>query len=376
MTGQHPAAAEVRRVLRDNGHAVPDRGKLSDDSYELYDDIIAGSAGVTDDDFGPDDDVSRETGSQPVEPEQTPRAVKPEPIRSRARRRLFGTGRTAGRRKPRGSSKGKGGAVRDRLPVAPLLERAWMEIAHMARAMPPVQRIMACQAPMAGVILEDAARDTVTDRIFLQPVARQEERLEAVNAMVGSVAWTAMIYRFGSVELEQARDAKGRDLVDPTGAPVLRPVIDPATGKPAYDDRTRIMIGGLRLSLMSMFKISQRNAEEIQAKAEELNELSDQADKLIAWILAPPDPAKRFADVQREARDVTTSFFYRGPGSDVSRETGPEPAPSPVPAVGAVVAVPEPGVPHPDPRTMQFIPPDPRVASQVVPRPPVPPGFT
>jgi hypothetical protein len=367
MTGQHPDAAEVRRVLRDNGHPVPGRGKLSNDSYELYEDIMAGSAGVTDDDFGPDGDVSRETGPA-VEPERTPGRIKPEPIGDRARRRLFGTGRT-GKRKTR-SRGSKGGAVRDRLPVAPLLERAWMEIAHMARAMPPVQRIMACQAPMAGVILEDAARDTVTDRIFLQPVARQEERLEAVNAMLGSVMWTAAIYKFGAVELEQARDEKGRDLVDKTGAPILRPVTDPATGKPAYDDRTRIMIGGLRLSLMSMFKISQRNAEEIQAKAEELNELSDQADKLIAWILAPPDPAKRFADVQREARDVTTSFFYRGPGADVSRETGPEPAPSPVPAVGAVVAVPEPGVPHPDPRTMQFVPPDPRVASQVVPRPP------
>jgi hypothetical protein len=375
MTGQHPAAAEVRRVLRDNGHAVSDRGKLSDDAYELYEDIMAGTAGVTDDDFGPDPDVSRETGPEPVEPERTPGRIKTEPIRSRARRRLFGTGRTKSR-KSRGRGSGKGGAVRDRLPVAPLLERAWMEIAHMARAMPPVQRIMACQAPMAGVILEDAARDTVTDRIFLQPLARQEERLEAVNAMLGSVMWTAAIYKFGAVELEQARDEKGRDLVDATGAPILRPVTDPATGKPAYDDRTRIMIGGLRLSLMSMFKISQRNAEEIQAKAEELNELSDQADTLIGWILAPPDPAKRFADVQREARDVTTSFFYRGPGADVSRETGPEPAPSPVPAVGAVVAIPEPGVPHPDPRTMQFIPPDPRVASQVVPRPPVPHGFT
>jgi hypothetical protein len=378
MTGQHDAA-EIRRVLRENNIDVSDRGKISQDKIDQYEQI---TGAVTDGDFGPDGDggdVSRETddGGEPLQPERVPGKIQGEPATARARR-IWNRRNPKGKRKParRRSGSTASRAAADRLPVGALLERMWLEFAHAARNLPPLQKVLVAQAPMIGTVLEDATRDTIADRALLQPFARQEDRLEKVNATIGTALWVTMITRWGAVELEQAADDRGRALVDSTGAPIMTPVINPDTGRPLYDDRTKIMIGGLRLSVMSWLRISQASAAEIQARASELTELSDQADKLIEWFLAPPEPGQRFRDMQREARQYANEHIYHAaPAPDVSRETGPGPAPSPAPATpgGQLVPVVSP-LPSPDARTMRFVPPDKSFPSQVVPPAPMPQG--
>jgi hypothetical protein len=56
----------------------------------------------------------------------------------------------------------------------------------------PVVKMMSFQAPVAGAIFEDVARDTIADRI-LQPVARMAESGGAVGALIGAPMLTAVI---------------------------------------------------------------------------------------------------------------------------------------------------------------------------------------
>jgi hypothetical protein len=397
-------AAEMRRVLKEHGHEIGDRGKLSADHEAAYERIVAGhrpgpasmfpaaaeyDAGVTEADFaepdGPEDYPAPGPGPGPgpggdggqgdeLEAERTPRAAPRQPrpgLRERAER-----ARGRGRRKARASAARKRTA--DRIPTGPFIERAWTELAQAARKIPPMQRVMAAQAPMVGVVLGDAARDTFVEPM-LQWAARGEERLEAVNGVFGPLLWTGLILRFGGFEVEQVmRD--GQPVIDQDGNPLVRPVMDPETGQPDWNDQTRVMLGGLRMSLMSWIRISQRHAAEIIARAEEMEELGAQADALIAFILAPPQPRQSFRDMAREARQ-RAGVFVQGeaegepegwPGDPRGAHHDDTPAPAPAAAGQAPGAAPDLGS-HPyglqmDPRTLGFMPPDEYTTSQVVPR--------
>jgi hypothetical protein len=386
-------AAEVRRVLKLHGHEVPERGKLSAANTGIYEQIIAEdgdySGGVTTADFGLADPLidmaDIETGpagagdpAEEVTAERTPRGAGPRPA-ARARSLLQRGGDRGGGRRARPK---RARTRHDWMPTGPVIERMWGELAWSARRLPPIQRIMAAQAPMVGVVLQDTARDTIFDRGLLQPIARGEEKLEAVNAVFGPLLWTTAIVRFGGFDVEPVLGGGGAPLLQ-DGQPVMRPVIDPHTGMPAWNDQTRVMIGGLRFSLMSWLRVGQRHAEEIIARAEELDELGDQADALIAFILSPPRPGQSFKDMQREARQRAGVFLHdeatgepEDPG-DAGGAAMPEPATPGHPArVAAALAVRDPGSfpygPAPDPRTLGFLPPDPHTASQVVPRAPMP----
>lgn len=384
--------AEIRRVLKEHGHDVPDKGKLSDANKALYADIKAGGSyegGVTLSDFdGADDpaplpgmeDISVPPGALGQDPpryaedqapeldaERTPRGAS-----AGGARGLLGRARRPGRRARGGGggkSRPKAKKPSEWVPTGPVVERFWGEMAWSMRKMPPLQRIMAAQAPMVGVTLQDATRDTFVDRIVMQRLARGEDRIEAVNAVFGPLFWTTMIIRFGGTELAPVLDAEtGMPVMTPAG-PLVQPMRD-EHGAPVWNDQTKVMIGGLRLGLMSWLRVGQRRAEEIIARAEELDELGDQADALIAYILSPPKPGQSFRDMQAEAR-AAAGFYNGGPAAPA--EGGASTASEPAPAVpGAAVAVvprgEHPYPPTPDPRTLSFLPPDPRMASQVVPR--------
>lgn len=402
-------AAEIRRVLKDAGlDGVGDRGKLSAEHIAEYQRIIASQqrpglfplpdragqydGGVTEADFalgegdgGPEladieidpAELGGELGHQGDElaEERPPRAAaRPSPARSFLSRGQRASGQ--GRRKAKAKAKARPRRAADQIPTGPFIERAWTELAQAARRIPPIQRVMAAQAPMVGVVLGDAAHGTFVDPM-LQWAARGEERLEAVNGVFGPLLWTGMIMRFGGFEVEQVMH-EGKPVVDENGQPVVKPVMDPVTGQPDWNDQTRVMLGGLRMSLMSWIRISQRNAAEIIARAEEMEELGAQADALIAFILAPGNPRQSFRDMQREARQRVGVFLGdeatgddRGDGG----RQGGEPVPDPVPAAPgqAPGAAPDlAGHPYPDmrmdPRTLGFQPPDSYVTSQVVPR--------
>lgn len=427
MSGDGYDPAEVRRVLLARNSTVPvkDRGRLSDAAIAEYDRLMAEEGapddaymgGVTRDDFdGPDDpagfvdelddqgdetipsDVrvtfgipdgyeavrSRDGIGGPERPrEQVPRSAVPS-ARARARslwaRRPSTDSQAGGRARSRGQRKRRARPRHEWVPTAPMIERMWAELAMNVRRLPPLQRVLACQAPMAGMILQDVTNGTIVDRL-LQPLARGEERLEGAHAMLGPPMWTALITRFGGVEVKPVFKDGQPVMVD--GRPLVEPQTDPDTGEPIWNDPTRVMIGGLRMSLMSWLRISARHAEEIIAHAEELDELGAQADMLIRFILQPPVEGQTFSQMQREARDVTRDFLRSTrPQSPPPSSQAPaaedlgsaaDPAPA-TPGHGADVArgLGWPPGAEPDARTFAFTPPDPRIASQVAPRAPMP----
>lgn len=394
-------AAEIRGYLKGRGIDVPDRGKLSEEHKATYErlaaegqhDSLFPASGdyeghVTEADFGPLAADDLEAAGVTIDPgalagelggqaEELEAERPPRPAAGQARPRLVMPGRGRRRGKPRPVTKKAAPGKRraERVPTGPFIERAWTELAQAARKIPPIQRVMAAQAPMVGVVLGDAARGLPVVDPVLQWAARGEDRLEAVNGVFGPILWTGLILRYGGFDVEPlVKD--GKPVIGQDGQPVVRPVIDPATGQPAWNDGTRVMIGGLRMSLMSWIRISQRHAEEIIARAEEQEHLGAQADALIAFILAPPDPRRDFHDMAREARQRVGVFLRdeaTGQPDDDGGQAGEFVPGGPAPAAAGQAPGTVPGThPYPeapaDVRLMGFVPPDPTVASQVVPR--------
>lgn len=328
--------AEARRVLRAAGHEVHTRGPLSDEQWAEYG-RLTGSAesyegGASAADFGqagadedriPDvaqgGDAGAAAGSM-LEAEAIPRPVGGQRQARRAKGKGPARARAAqvwGGRKP-GAPRRR--TPRDRgpwVPTAGVIESVWSQLAWAARPIPPIQKVLAAQAPMAGVALEDVTRGTFIDRVALQPAARARGKAEAVNAMLGPPLWTAAIAMFGGmVTRPQAR---------PDGVIVQVPVTDDA-GQIIWDDKTSMMIGGLRFSLMSWLKIGQRHSAEIIQQADELAALGREADELIAWILAPPEPGQTPREAEAEARARGASFGQgpRGPESHANGTAAPD----------------------------------------------------
>lgn len=77
---------------------------------------------------------------------------------------------------------------------------AWQGVAGVLTsiagpAYAPVGIMMSFQAPVAGAVLEDAARDTVADRV-LQPVARLVQPGGQIGALLGAPLATAVVCRY------------------------------------------------------------------------------------------------------------------------------------------------------------------------------------
>jgi len=302
-------AAAKRALLRDNGIEVPDRGRLSAEHEATYERLAGGAVGG---DFGDDgqgdDDDDDESGPPPAD-EQVPRGRNSRaPGQGRAAatsaaRGLWGRAKKA----TQAGKKATSGKKHAWVGTADVIEHFWSQLAWASRPMPPLQKILAAQAPTAGIVLQDALRDTVVDRVVLQPAARLEDTLQAVNAMAGPPIWVLGIAAFGGA----ATDPQ-------TGMPLIG-----ADGEFIYDDRTRMMVGGLRFSLMSWLKIADKKADEIKAGAEELTRLGDEADELIRWILAPPAQGQSARDVEKEAGERAAAFIA---GGQPDRPAPPEPA--------------------------------------------------
>ena len=314
MSDDDPAV--IRAALREHGIEVTARGRLRPEHIAAYQNLSGGGydAGVTAGDFDdapPGDDGD---GPGPDMTEATPRPGRGQRGTRKTEARARGRGMF---RRARGAGKPKAGAKKHKwVGTADVIEHFWSQLAWSARPIPPLQKILAAQAPMAGVILQDALRDTAIDRLALQPAARLEDRLQAVNAMVGPPAWVMMITAFGGA----VTDAEGNPVFDEDGNYV-------------FDNRTQPLVGGLRFSLMSWLKIGGKKAAEIQASSEELIALGDEADELIRWILAPPDRGQSPRDAEKEATRRGAAFVAAGQ----QREPGPPPASSafaPAPTVG------------------------------------------
>lgn len=78
------------------------------------------------------------------------------------------------------------GSRKRRLSLEDLGSTVWQGIAYIAGrgGQVPVQRVLKLQAPVAGVVIEDALRNTVADRV-LQPLARMNASCKDLSSLLG-----------------------------------------------------------------------------------------------------------------------------------------------------------------------------------------------
>lgn len=266
---------DVREWLREQGETVPDRGPIPVRGRQMYDEAH-GTPGA--DDYPDSTTADGPPAGGPEKPpaataagEQRPRKVRPRPAPVRGLRRFWeGSG-----------GRGKGGKKRpqrDRMPVTGFVEGMYGQLAWSLGGIPPLQKLLYLQAPFAGTVAEANVRDTVADQV-MQPLVRGEQAFKAVNGLVTPPVALMMILTKGR---------RGED------------------GEP--DQATQAMIGMLRFGLMAMLESTEQQIDQVIARGEELKARGDQADQLIAWLLAPvteaSTPAAAEEDAMARARDM------------------------------------------------------------------------
>lgn len=265
---------DVREWLRANqdalpeGTEVPGKGRIPAPLQRIYDAAhpeAGGDAQVPSTESDYDLGVTKAdfiTADEPDELAERPpkkvRAVRKEQAKG-LRERIWGGGKgsTARPKKkhPRVSLKG-------------FAEDMFLDLAWTFQGLPPMERILYLQAPLAGQVVEDTCKGTVADAI-LQPVARIDRQFKAFEALTAPV-WVAAIMTRGEKE----------------------PVFDPA-GKQIgvdYTASTKLMFGMLRHSLLSMTRVTSVDFEELKTKAEDLKGQSGQIDAMIEWLFHVDEP--------------------------------------------------------------------------------------
>lgn len=140
--------------------------------------------------------------------------------------------------------------AKPRMSVDRLVQRIWEFGARMVGPVNPyVSRVIAYQAPVAGIILEPAIKDTVVDKL-LQPIARTEKGAETLFALLGPPLLVGVVtYR-------------------PSSAPLVLPV--------------------LRESLAVMIEVCGPAMEQVKQRQEEWEQkYGTDVDKLLEALLAP-----------------------------------------------------------------------------------------
>lgn len=118
------------------------------------------------------------------------RVIVEEPVTAVAERAPVVAGPTlvARARKLVGKQPGDAPKVRANKPrrgVDRIIERVWDMVGRVIQPVNlPVARVMAVQAPVAGMLLEDIIKGTVVDSL-LQPIIRVEEKAELAFALIG-----------------------------------------------------------------------------------------------------------------------------------------------------------------------------------------------
>jgi hypothetical protein len=271
-----PTSAEIRAWANANGHALPVRGNIPMTVRKEFDAANPGtpaSPDYPDDDFeaafaAPEGGDGESFDESAMGQEET-RPRRPKAAASRAKGAAGPAGRFSW---GRGKGKPKSGAAKKkpRISVEDLLGSLWRGAAKLAAPLPPLQRTLRVQAPVAGLLLEDAVRDTALD-MFLQPLARLGNQGKVVSALAGPpVIVTAMTLHMMRCE------AAG---TDPN--PVFL-----AVGTEA-----------LRSSLMTWMDVAGPKFEQaVKREAEFEDKYGKSVDDFIAMLFAPPvNPANEAA---------------------------------------------------------------------------------
>lgn len=241
-----------------------------------------------------------------LEPPATAAPEEERPTRPRAARpgwsfggrRRSGRGRAQSARKTRTRTR----KVFARVSIGPLIEDTYADLAWAAGGIPPLQRLLYAQAPIAGVVLDPVVQGTFVDPV-VQLAARNYERGKVVMALVGTPA--ALMATLATAP---------QPLTDPQGKPVLVPVLDEdeqPTGQtvlamePATVQHQTAMIS-LRYCVRAMADVAGGDSlERVTQRAEANAARDDQVNTFIAYLLGmgevPPEAADTAA---REARDA------------------------------------------------------------------------
>jgi hypothetical protein len=274
-----PTAPEIRAWARQKGIDVPPRGNIPNSvraDYDAEHPSPNGSADTPRPDY-PDDDFETLFVDPPEDEAFDESAMAEEkPRRPKASRARASSGATAGKQRfwQRGKPAAPKGKKKPRVSTEDLLGSLWRGAAKLAAPLPPLQRTLRIQAPVAGMLLEDAVKDTAADA-FLQPLARLAGQGKVVSALVGPpVIVTALVMHV------QQRAAAGQD-----PSPMVLSVGTEA----------------LRSSLMTWCEITEGKIQVALQREKEVEERFGQSvDELIAFLLAPPVDPGDLAAVQAE----------------------------------------------------------------------------
>jgi hypothetical protein len=182
-------ASDIRKWAAEVGIIMPARGNVPNDVREKYDLAHPGPNGSADtprpdypdDEFEsafvdpPDDEAFDESVMAEDKPRRPKAASRPKSSRLPSGKRFWQRGST---------SSGAKAKKKPRVSTEDLLGSLWRGMAKLATPLPPLQRTLRIQAPVAGMLLEDAVKDTAADT-FLQPLARLAGQGKVVSALVG-----------------------------------------------------------------------------------------------------------------------------------------------------------------------------------------------
>jgi hypothetical protein len=179
----------------------------------------------------------------------------------------------------RGKGKAKPGAKKKpRVTTEDLLGSLWRGAAKLATPLPPLQRTLRVQAPVAGVLLEDAVRGTALD-IVLQPFARFAGQGKTISAIAGPpILVTALTMHL------QIREA---------------------AGQPPNPFFMTAGVEALRASLMTWMDIAGPKFAEAMLREKEFEDKYGQdVDTMISWLLSPPVDPRNEAAVEAEEEAI------------------------------------------------------------------------
>lgn len=278
---------EIREWARRTGREVGTKGRVGTELRGEYERIIAEAAAAPPaapapaPARGPESDSA---GPPPAREETPPRRVRP--ARGRLRTRLWGPPSKSGRkRKDRGP----------RVSTEKLIQRGWETASRILQPVNlPVARCLDWQAPTAGALLEEAVRDTIADRL-LQPVARVEDKLEILGALVGP---PVLIFALQLPGNQPVHDVEVTDAE--TGRKHVQRVPWPAGAM-----RQQVIMSALVEALDMCVEAQEKLPAEVRARQQHREQRrKDMRDLVQDVFFAPPpaDPAAAAAEEEAMAR--------------------------------------------------------------------------
>jgi hypothetical protein len=185
-----------------------------------------------------------------------------------------------GFKNPFSRAKAKPGAKKKtapRISTEDLLGAAWRGAAKLLTPLPPLQRTLRMQAPVAGMLLDDIVQGTIVDPL-LQPLARLASQGKTVQALAGPPVFV------GAIMTHQMQCAAADPPTDPN---------------PLF---MAIAVEGLRSSLMAWMDVAGPKFDmAMQREAEFEVKYGQRVDDMIALIFAPPASSEQESAAEEAA---------------------------------------------------------------------------